>query len=137
MDSVKLPMQTLQDRCGNCSDLSVLYISLLASIQVETAFITVPGHVYVAFALASSQAEEWKMCSYSDDLLVREGKAWVPVEVMERQGSLFVAWKAGLQEWRKARKQAHLYPVELPGTRMSRRAPLKAAARRRCRTWCR
>ncbi|MGA2762250.1 MAG: hypothetical protein ABSG17_02690 [Spirochaetia bacterium] len=113
--SVKLSMQTLQDRCGNCCDLSVLYISLLASIQVETAFITVPGHVYIAFALASGQEEEWKMCSYSDELLFREGKAWVPVEVMERQGSLFAAWKAGLQEWRKARKQARLYPVRAAG----------------------
>ena len=115
MDSAKLPMQTFQDRRGNCSDLSVLYISLLESIQVETAFITVPGHVYVAFALASGQEEEWKKCSYSDELLFREGKAWVPVEVMERQGSLFAAWKAGLQEWRKARKQARLYPVRAAG----------------------
>ena len=111
MDSVKFPLQTLQDRRGTSSDLSALYISLLESIGVQTAFISAPGHVYVAFALASSEEETRKTCGYSDELLFREGKAWVPVEVTEPQGSFLTAWRAGLEQWRKARKQAHFYPV--------------------------
>lgn len=111
MDPVKFPLQTLQDRRGTCSDLSALYISLLESIGVPTAFISTPGHVYVAFALASSGEETQKTCGYSDELLFREGKAWVPVEVTDRQGSFLSAWQAGLEQWRKDRKQARFCPV--------------------------
>jgi tetratricopeptide (TPR) repeat protein len=114
-DSVKLPLQTLQDRSGDCSDLSVLYSSLLESVQVETAFITIPGHVFMAFALASSEEEARKTFSHAEELIFRDGKVWVPIEVTEREGSFLTAWQAGAQEWRKARKQAHLYPVRAVG----------------------
>jgi len=115
VDSMKFPLQTLQDRSGDCSDLSILYISLLESIQVETAFITTPGHVFIAFALASSEEEARRTFSHADELLFRDGKVWVPIDVTDREGSFLTAWQAGAKEWRKARKQAHLYPVGVVG----------------------
>ena len=115
LDSVKFPLQTLQDRWGDCSDLSILYISLLESVQVETAFITVPGHVFIAFALASSEEEARRTFSHADELLFRDGKVWVPIEVTEREGSFLTAWQTGAKVWRKAKKQAHFYPVRAAG----------------------
>jgi hypothetical protein len=111
LDSVKYPLQTLQDRSGDCSDLSILYSSLLESVQVETAFVTIPGHVFMAFALISSEEEARKTFSHAEELIFRDGKVWVPIEVTEREESFLSAWQAGAKEWRKARKQAHFYPV--------------------------
>jgi len=114
-DSVKFSLQTLQDRWGDCSDLSILYSSLLESVQVETAFITTPGHVFIAFALASGEEETRKTFSHADEFIFRDGKVWVPIDVTEREGSFLTAWQAGAKEWRKARKQAHFYPVGAVG----------------------
>jgi hypothetical protein len=36
-------------RGGDCDDLSILYCSLLEVLGLDTAFITVPGHIYAAF----------------------------------------------------------------------------------------
>ena len=57
IDSVKFPLETLLYRSGDCSDLSILYCSLLESVQIETAFITIPGHIFMAFALISSEVD--------------------------------------------------------------------------------
>jgi tetratricopeptide (TPR) repeat protein len=110
-DSVKSPLQTLQDRSGDCRDLSVLFSSLFESLEVDTAFVTTPGHVFIAFALASSEEETRRTFSHMEELLFRDGKVWVPIDVTQREGSFLEAWQAGLAEWRKAKKQARFYPV--------------------------
>ena len=113
IDSVKFPLETLQYRSGDCSDLSVLYCSLLESVQIETAFITVPGHIFMAFALASAEAEVKKTFTSWDEFIFRDGRVWVPVEVTERDGLFLKAWQAGAKEWREnlLKKQADFYPV--------------------------
>ncbi|HTP57271.1 MAG TPA: hypothetical protein VMM82_00045, partial [Spirochaetia bacterium] len=46
VDTVLYPPEELADGAGNCSDLTVLYCSLLESLGAHTAFITTPGHIY-------------------------------------------------------------------------------------------
>ncbi len=48
VDTVHLARETLKSGLGDCSDLTVLYDSMLESLAVETGFITVPGHIYAA-----------------------------------------------------------------------------------------
>jgi tetratricopeptide (TPR) repeat protein len=113
VDSVKFPLETLQYHSGDCSDLSILYCSLLESVQIETAFITIPGHIFMAFALASGEAEVKKTFTSWDEFIFRDGKVWVPVEVTERDGMFLKAWQEGAKEWREnlLKKQADFYPV--------------------------
>jgi tetratricopeptide (TPR) repeat protein len=114
VDYLQFPRQTLAYRAGDCDDLSILYAALLESIGVETAFITVPGHIYVAFALDQSPEEARKTYSRVSDLIFKEGKVWVPVEVTEREGGFLKAWELGAQQWREftSREQADFWPVE-------------------------
>ncbi len=113
VDSVKFPLETLQYRSGDCSDLAVLYCSLLESVQIETEFLTIPGHIFMAFALVSSEAEVKKTFAGWDEFIFRDGKVWVPVEVTERDGTFVKAWQVGAKEWREnlLKKQADYYPV--------------------------
>jgi len=113
VDSVKFPLETLQYRSGDCSDLAVLYCSLLESVQIETAFITIPGHIFMAFALSSSEADIRKTFTSWDEFIFQDGKVWVPVEVTERAGMFLKAWQEGAKEWREnlLNKQADFYPV--------------------------
>ena len=115
VDYLQFPKKTLDYRAGDCDDLSVCYNSLLEAVGVQTAFITIPGHIYPAFGLEMSAAEAKKAFLRSDDLIIDEnGTVWLPVEITMVEDSGFLdAWIAGAKEWREnfARGQATLYPT--------------------------
>jgi tetratricopeptide (TPR) repeat protein len=113
VDFVKFPRQTLAFKAGDCSDLSVLYASFFESVGVETAFITVPGHIFMAINLDIDPRVMGSQFSATDDLIVRDGKVWLPIEVTLRGSSLADAWKHGAGEWREnlAVGTADFYPV--------------------------
>jgi hypothetical protein len=69
IDFLQYPYQTLMYRGGDCDDLSILYSSLLESMGIESAFITVPGHIYVAFDTGLSE-EEAKASFYDPSMLI-------------------------------------------------------------------
>jgi tetratricopeptide (TPR) repeat protein len=128
VDTLKFPRETFAYKSGDCSDLSILYCALMESVQIETAFITIPGHIFMAFALKMSPEEARAAFSRSDELIFRNEKAWVPVEVTEREKTFLDAWQTGAKEWREnqSRNLAGFFPIReawntyetvgLPGT---------------------
>lgn len=80
IDFLQFPRQTLQYTNGDRDDLTALYTSLLEAIGLETAFIAIPGHIYAAFALKSSEANVRKSFGSSSELIFLCGKVWLPVE---------------------------------------------------------
>lgn len=113
IDFLQFPRQTLQFTSGDCDDLSALYTSLLEAVGVETAVITIPGHIYAAFALEAPPDEARRKFSRPDELIFREGKVWVPVEITLCREPFGKAWERGAKEWREnnSRDQAKLYPT--------------------------
>ncbi len=101
VDTLKFPRDTLAYRSGDCSDLSILYAALLESVQIETAFVTIPGHIFIAFALTAGPAEAQSLFANPADLIFRDGKVWIPVEVTERSKTFLDAWQEGAKEWRE------------------------------------
>jgi tetratricopeptide (TPR) repeat protein len=101
IDYLQFPRQTLQRKAGDCDDLAILYCALLEALGIDTAFVTVPNHILMAFALDIDPADIGRTFSNSGDLFVRNGVVWLPVEVTERTGGLMKAWRAGAQEWRQ------------------------------------
>ncbi len=113
VDYIQFPNQTLEFKAGDCDDLSILNCALLESLGVETAFVTVPGHIYMAFALESPGSEAIKQFQRPGDLIIREGKAWVPVEITSIKEGFLKAWDLGARQWREneLKGQADLHPV--------------------------
>lgn len=101
VDYLQFPRQTLSYRAGDCDDLSILYASALESVGVESAFVTVPGHIFVACALETPPDEAARTLLSMDDLIVHNERVWLPIEVTERNGSFLVAWSAGAKTWRQ------------------------------------
>ncbi len=112
-DSIQFPQQTLDYKGGKCSDFSVLYSSLLEAVGIETAFITIPGHIYLAVGLVMGADEARAFFQSPDDLIYQGDKAWLPLEITLREGGFLKAWELGAKEWRenKAKGTAALYPV--------------------------
>jgi hypothetical protein len=121
VDFLQFPRQTLRYKAGDCDDLSILYCALLQALGVDTAFITVPGHIYAAVVLADTPAVARSRYRHPGDLIFTETAAWAPVEVTKLgTGDDFVeAWATGAKEWSDAqsKKAAALIPVrEAQGT---------------------
>jgi hypothetical protein len=113
VDFLKFPRQTLTYRAGDCSDFSILYASFFESVGIETAFITVPGHIFMAINLELSEAEARAGVAGWEDLIFVDGKTWLPIETTMRDKGLLDAWQEGAREWKQgvADKTAAFYPI--------------------------
>jgi tetratricopeptide (TPR) repeat protein len=113
VDFVQFPRQTFAYRSGDCDDLSVLASALLEAVGIETAFITTPGHIYIGLSLDLDAQTARTQFSRPEDLVLREGRAWLPLEITEISGGFLRAWDAGAREWRAAVEagQAGFWPV--------------------------
>ena len=112
-DYVQFPAQTLDYRAGDCDDLSILYTALLEAVNVETAFITVPGHIYTAFALELTPQEAKRTFSDPERLIFMNDKAWVPVEATVMNAGFQRAWDEGVRQWQEYNSdgRAGFHPV--------------------------
>jgi len=106
LDNVSYPYQALYYRGGDCTYLSILFCSLLEAIEVETAFITIPGHLYLAFEVGDN---DWR--KGSADIIEINGKRWMPVEITVPGEGFTRASRIGAGEWRRYGSQAALYPI--------------------------
>jgi hypothetical protein len=106
LDNVSYPYQALYYRGGDCTYLSILFCSLLEAIDIETAFITIPGHLYLAFEVGDNN---WR--KGSSDIIEIDGKRWMPVEITVPGEGFTRACRIGASEWRRYGSQAALYPI--------------------------
>ena len=118
IDFLQFPSQSLTYRAGDCDDLSILFSALLESLNIETAFITIPGHIYMAFSLGLDERDAKKEFTHTDDFIFIENEegiteAWVPVEITLVTDGFNEAWETGARQWRDAssKGQAAFFPV--------------------------
>jgi tetratricopeptide (TPR) repeat protein len=114
LDSLNYPYQTLLYRGGDCDDLSILFSSLLEAAGIDTAFLTIPSHIYMAFDSGMSEEEAKRDFYASADLIYHEGRAWVPLEITIPKEGFYRAWRIGAKEWRDAsgRGMADIFPMK-------------------------
>lgn len=100
VDAISLPRNTLKRATGDCDDLTVLFCSLLETAGIETAFITVPGHIYAAFNTKVA-AKNYKEIHPSKEMSLNiDGDLWVPVEItMIGQTGFTKAWRLGIEQF--------------------------------------
>jgi len=113
VDFILFPQQTLGYNSGKCGDLTVLYSSLLESIGVPTALITTPGHIFMAADLEMTSDQAASTFSRPEDLIVKDGTVWLPLETTMRKEGFASAWEEAAREWREATANgtAAFYPV--------------------------
>ena len=113
VDTVNFPRETLIRRTGDCDDLTSLYASLLESAGISTGLVDVPGHVFVVFDSGLTADELRRYISPSFGFQVRNGTAWIPVEITMVGKSFNDAWTQGTVELKKwdALKKFNVVPV--------------------------
>ena len=111
VDFLQFPYQTLTYHGGDCDDLTILNCSLLEAIGIDTAFITVPGHIFMAYdsGLTADQVTSKLDKGY---YIEAYGKIWCPLEITLSQDTFGLAWTYGAREWKKAGENAQLIPLD-------------------------
>ena len=128
IDFLQFPRETLKYRAGDCDDLSILHCALFEAVGMESAFITVPGHIFMAFAPGLTPAEAARVFTNRDNLIIKDGKVWIPFEITAIRESFVKAWELGARQWNENEPQdkagffpvrkawEHYEPVGLPGS---------------------
>jgi len=109
IDFLQFPYQTLLYHGGDCDDLTILNCSLLEALGIDTALITVPGHIYMAFDSGYTTEETGKISDGT--YILYEDKVWIPVEITMCQDTFQQARKMGMIEWNKYGDQSVIIPV--------------------------
>ncbi len=114
VDFLQFPYQTLMYRGGDCDDISILFCSLLEAVGIDTAFITIPGHIYMAFSTGLTEEDAKKAFADPSLLVMNEGTAWIPLEITLTKEGFDKAWRIGAREWNTAaaNNKANLYPMK-------------------------
>ncbi|MBI9100400.1 MAG: tetratricopeptide repeat protein [Spirochaetaceae bacterium] len=114
IDFLQFPKQTLEFKAGDCDDLSILFCALLESAGIKTAFVTVPGHIYMAFSLGVSPEKAKSLFNDSDMIIIKDKEAWFPVEITLIQNGFLRAWQSGAKQWNENNEMglAMLYPIQ-------------------------
>ena len=127
IDFLQFPYQTLMYRGGDCDDLSILVCSLFEAVGIRTAFITVPGHIFMAFDSGITPEMAKTTFRNTSDFIFIDDEVWVPLEITLSDEGFYKACRYGAREWNTAAAQgtAALYkmndswqlyqPISVPG----------------------
>ncbi len=100
VDSISLPRETLKRLTGDCDDLTVLFCTMLESIGIESALVTVPGHIFCAFNTDVESSDYMMINPDRNQIIEVDGNIWIPVEItMIGKHSFTEAWNKGYSEF--------------------------------------
>lgn len=102
IDFIQYPGETLKKKGGDCDDLVALYCSVLENVGISTAFIDVPGHIFMAFDLGITSSSIELLGFNTNDVIVSQDKVWLPIETTLLGSSNFS------DAWENAVKRYHL-----------------------------
>ncbi len=102
IDFLQFPYQTLMYRGGDCDDISILVCSLFEAVGIDTAFITVPGHIFMAFDSGLTPEQARMIYRNNSEYIVVEDQVWIPLEITLSDEGFYRACRYGAREWNAA-----------------------------------
>ncbi|HTG02239.1 MAG TPA: tetratricopeptide repeat protein, partial [Nitrospirota bacterium] len=99
VDYLQYPRDTLLRKSGDCDDLSILFAAALENLGIESAFVDVPGHVFVMFNTGVAEKERATLGIPDTLLVLYRGSVWIPVEMTMVGASFTKAWHKGAEEY--------------------------------------
>lgn len=80
IDFVQFARQTLASKSGDCDDLVALLVGCMESIGISTAYVDIPGHVFLAFDTGISANDIVSKGLKEDKVKILWNKVWIPLE---------------------------------------------------------
>lgn len=116
-DTVKYPVDLLKTKVGDCDDLTVLYGSLLENLGIATRFIDVfapgEGHIFLMFDSGISPEDVPQTFLQTSDVVIVDGRVWIPVETTMVGQPFFLAWQQGAFEYHKRKNEQTMNEIDI------------------------
>ena len=113
IDYVQFPRETLRLKSGDCDDLSVLISAGLENLGIRTAFIEIPGHLFLMFDTGVPAEDAGLISQDSGLLVIRDGNVWIPLEATMVNTSFIEAWAEGANKYQLALAANELEVIDL------------------------
>jgi len=113
IDYVQFPRETLRLKSGDCDDLSVLISAGLENLGIGTAFIEIPGHLFLMFDTGISEVDAGLISQDSSLLVIRDGQVWIPLEATMVNTNFIEAWAEGANKYQTALAAGELEIIDL------------------------
>ena len=108
LDFLQYPTETLQRKSGDCDDLVTVMCSLLENSGISTAYIDVPGHVFMAFDTGIDPTRLDASGLTEEDVIIKYEKTWVPIETTLLGSEDFTtSWKSAVERYRKEQEEGN------------------------------
>lgn len=101
LDYIQYPYQTMMYKTGDCDDIGILYLSLLKSVGIESAFIPLENDFIVAINLEVSAASIGTLFDGYDRVLVVDNQIWIPVAMSSIKEGFINSWYKAVVELQK------------------------------------
>ena len=116
-DTVKYPWELLDDKIGDCDDLTTLYSTLLNNLGIETMFLDVfkpgEGHVFLMFDSGISPDDVDRLFLDPSEVAIIDEKVWVPVESTLVGNNFFSAWKQGSLKYNQMKAEQFVNEISM------------------------
>jgi Flp pilus assembly protein TadD len=100
LDNLQFPMETLTRKQGDCDDFVAMYAALLENAGISSAYVDVPGHVFMAFDTQIRPSELAEAGLSARDVIIQQGKVWLPVETtLIGTQNFMIAWKSAADRY--------------------------------------
>jgi len=113
VDYIQFPRETLKLKSGDCDDLSVLLAAGFENLGIESAFVEVPGHIFLMFNTGLKEADRGLISLQDELFVIRNGEVWIPVEATLVAASFTEAWAEGARKYNEAAKAGKVNVVSL------------------------
>ena len=113
IDYVQFPRETLHLKSGDCDDLSVLISAGLENLGIRTAFIEIPGHLFLMFDTGLGVDEADLISQDSSLLAIKDGSVWIPLEATMVNTNFHEAWAEGARKYQVALTANELGIIDL------------------------
>ena len=98
LDYIQYPYQTLSYRSGDKDDIAILYMSMLESVGISTAFIPLKDDFIVAINLGEADSSLLNLFSQTERILVVDDQVWIPLSINAINQSFMNSWITGYEE---------------------------------------
>jgi len=108
LDFLQYPAETLKRKAGDCDDLVATMCSLLENSGIQTSYIDIPGHVFMAFDTGISPDEMEEAGLQKEEVIIQHNSVWIPIETtLIGTAGFNKAWEAAAERYRKESKAGH------------------------------
>ncbi|MFC1555677.1 tetratricopeptide repeat protein [candidate division KSB1 bacterium] len=125
-DNIQYPGELLASKIGDCDDCTVLFVSMLENLGIQTMMLDVfapgQGHIYMMFDSGIPVDEVQSQPLNETEYVIYNDKVWIPVETTMYGHTFSAAWRNGAEEYHRMKELGYVNEINVAEARLKYRS---------------